>query len=398
MRTSSRLKLMTVFSLFLIFAVGLTLRGLGSVTTHAANAAKTAGSVPCGTWSVVPSPNPSINNNLYNVSALSTSDVWAVGSSTNGALFEHWDGMAWNVVPSSITFHLHLYSIAAVSPDDVWAVGVNDTTNLQTLIEHWDGASWSVIPSPNPGSAGNYLYSVAALSPKNVWAVGNFLNIGESFNRSLIEHWNGIKWSVITSPNPGTQYNYLEAVAPISTNNVWAVGVYVSPGIQQGLIEHWNGTKWNVISSPTIQALGNNLQAVTQVPGTKQPWAVGVYTVNNTDVRQTLSEHWNGVRWSTVPSSNVGSGDNLFNGMTSIGSNNVWAVGYDLNSNANYTSQTLIEHWDGTSWNIVSSPNIGIENNVLQGVARVPGTGQVWAVGYAVNSTGNEQTLIEFCS
>ena len=31
-------------------------------------------------------------------------------------------------------------------------------------------------------------------------------------------------------------------------------------------------------------------------------------------------------------------------------------------------TRTLTEHWDGTAWTIVSSPNLGSGNNYLQGV------------------------------
>src|SRR5437870_1586106 len=59
----------------------------------------------CGSWSVVPSPNVGTRPNfLYAVSALSDTDVWAVGrvsdSFTGRTLAEHWDGTSWKVVPT----------------------------------------------------------------------------------------------------------------------------------------------------------------------------------------------------------------------------------------------------------------------------------------------------------
>src|SRR5437763_2573250 len=68
--------------------------------------------------------------------------------------------------------------------------------------------------------------------------------------------------------------------------------------------------------------------------------------------------------WSVVPSPNSGMMDNYLNGVVSISLSNVWAVGYSQ-PNLGGPSQTLIEHWNGTSWSIVSSPSPGLDNNHL---------------------------------
>src|SRR2546421_433271 len=74
--------------------------------------------------------------------------------------------------------------------------------------------------------------------------------------------------------------------------------------------------------------------------------------------------------WSVVKSPNVGSRDNQLSGVAAVSANNIWAVGSYLNSSGN-ANQTLIEHWNGTSWNVVKSPNVGFHNNELSGVAAV---------------------------
>lgn len=50
----------------------------------------------------------------------------------------------------------------------------------------------------NLGSEGGNLNSGAAISAKNVWAVGNY---GSATSRTLIEHWNGVKWRQVPSQN-----------------------------------------------------------------------------------------------------------------------------------------------------------------------------------------------------
>ena len=48
-----------------------------------------------------------------------------------------------------------LSGVAAISTKNVWAVGtyVNSNEVYQTLIEHWNGKAWSVVKSPNKSGA-----------------------------------------------------------------------------------------------------------------------------------------------------------------------------------------------------------------------------------------------------
>jgi hypothetical protein len=77
--------------------------------------------------------------------------------------------------------------VVALSATNVWAVG--GTTNdpfFQTMTEHWNGTQWKVVPSPSPGSGGSYVGSVAAISAKDVWTVGSS---GWPGTETLTEHW-----------------------------------------------------------------------------------------------------------------------------------------------------------------------------------------------------------------
>jgi hypothetical protein len=111
---------------------------------------------------------------------------------------------AWSVVSSPAELGT-FYGVAAVSPTDVWAVGdYNNGTTSQTLIEHWNGSAWSVVSSPNVGTRNNYITGLAVVSANDVWASGYFNNsLGTT--RTLIEHWNGSVWSVVASSNAATE-------------------------------------------------------------------------------------------------------------------------------------------------------------------------------------------------
>src|SRR6266581_311532 len=99
---------------------------------------------------------------------------------------------SWKVVPTPnpSTSSMALRGVSAVSSSNVWAVGFyNGSTSGQTLIEHWNGTNWVVVPSPNPGTASNSLLAISALSSKDIWAVGLYANSAGNF-QTLTEHWN----------------------------------------------------------------------------------------------------------------------------------------------------------------------------------------------------------------
>src|SRR5207247_1590881 len=182
-------------------------------------------------------------NLLYEVAVVAANDVWAVGSYYEAggpryALIEHWDGSSWSVVPTpTIGTGSELYAVAAVSANNVWDVGVYYSTGApgRTLVEHWYGSSWSVVPSPSPGTDNSVLRGIAVVSANDIWAVGYSLSNTRP-HLTLIEYWDGARWFVVPSPNPGTDNRDLNGVAAVSTNDVWAVGSYYLGGAAQTLV------------------------------------------------------------------------------------------------------------------------------------------------------------------
>jgi hypothetical protein len=362
-------------------------------------------------WTVVPSVNPPGDDTLFAVAATSAKDAWAVGSSnqqsfTPQTLTEHWNGSSWSVIPSpnpgSSSFN-KLFGVTALSSSNAWAVGYyqGNSGGVLTLVEHWNGTAWSVVPSPNPsGFIANQLFAVSAFSANNIWAAGTS-QTNNNVTQTLTEHWNGTAWSVVPSVNPGASFSTLKGVVAVSSTNAWAVGNYTNQqGASQTLTEQWNGTAWSVVPSAN-PASDNYLFGVTRVPGSNQLWAVGEYS--NGSGGQPLTEYWNGTNWSAVASPTIKANVSSLDGVTAISATNIWAVGQAGTpsggvgiANSGPAGKTLIMHWNGTRWSIVSSPNPGTFNNSLFGVARVPATSQVWTVGAYNNGTPPVQTLIEF--
>jgi hypothetical protein len=350
-----------------------------------------------GTWKIVPNPTPdsSKNSSLRSVAAVSSHDVWAIGyyydtqAQTYNALIEHWNGAKWKIVPSPNPSKNGLNAVAADRATDAWAVGFTNTgTGGGILTEHWNGSKWSVVPSPNPtGTTSSGLFAVTVLSPNNAWAVGAYSTSSDML--TLIEHWNGHQWSIVKSPNrpsaPHTR-NQLSGIAAVSANNIWAAGTSgVGTGNDHTLIEHWNGSKWSIVPSPNGSQFGNRLFGVAAL-STNDAWAVGNYSPQSGELPpyNTLVEHWNGTKWSIVPSPNVaGAHGNGLQGVTIISQRDVWAVG----STSSDRVRALIVHWDGSKWRIVASPT-GTSESGLNAVTRVPGTNNAWAVGDIFKNNG----------
>lgn len=341
----------------------------------------------------------STDNNLTGLAMVSGRDIWATGyyhndsSNATEVLTEHWNGMQWSVIPAvnpGPSFN-YLASVTAISTSNVWAVGDYMTAGgvVKTLVERWDGTSWKIVKSPNPSPSGNFLTNVTTVSDSNIWAVGNKVD-SSGLRKTLIEHWNGSKWSVVPSPNIKSLNNALKSVAAASDNDIWAVGdAFDDQGSYQTLIEHWNGSTWSIVSGAKLDSTFSHLYGVTAISSTNV-WVVGFYA---SGIWKSLAEHWDGTSWKLVSSPNPGSDSNVFNSVTAISANSIWAVGYSLNSSD--STRTLIEHWNGTSWNVISSPNVGSGSNYLAATAHVSGAKTTWAVGnyYEVDSTTH--TLVE---
>lgn len=404
-----RITLFACASLLLVSI--LLIRSFGGHAADAAPSTVHSIAATCGSWSVVPSANVSpgqSSNTLSGIATISSSDAWAVGNYTVGfsvyTLTEHWNGNQWSIVPSpnvkKAAFTV-LTAVTEISSTNAWAVGyyyVEKNGTYFTLIEHWDGSNWHIVASPSPSSNFNYLFGVTAISANDIWAVGTYGN-SSNLADTLVEHWNGSSWSVVASPNSGTTGSMLESVSAISSSDIWAVGfTSTDRGKDLTLTEHWDGSQWSIVASPNEGKYPNSLKSVTAV-SSDNVWAVGVYQPKGIYNRfyQTLTEHWDGSSWSVVPSPNVGSYSNTLISVAAVSANTIWAVG-SYNTNSLNHSQALIEQWNGSSWSVVPSPVLAHNgSNYLDAAAVIPGTSQLWAVGIHIPPSSDNlyQTLTE---
>jgi hypothetical protein len=294
---------------------------------------------------------------LQDVSALAPDDVWAVGSdvSTGQAITWHWAGSDWSAVPNPSLAGARLLAVTGVSSDDVWAVGSVDGKHgtVVALAEHWDGTVWTRFPTAVSGAGNDFLVAVSAISSDDVWAVG-YTSAPPATDQALAEHWDGAHWSL--APVPAAEF--LNGVAAISSERVWAT---VDSGTSAKLAR-WNGSSWKLF--PTHVKL-SSLQGIAARSRT-DVWAVG----HDFSAGGVLIMHWDGTSWTRTPAETPAFGGALSD-VAIVSAGRAWAVGVTRR-------KPLIEKWDGADWTLTRPAS---KAGPLVGVARVPGTKTVWAVG-----------------
>jgi hypothetical protein len=357
-------------------------------------------------FQVVQTPNEYQNSQLQAVSASSANDIWAVGASAI-----HFDGTKWTAFPVAgningscvsgvcISSSSLLSGVVDFSPTNAWAIGeqtaltvtenpLSFNSSTQAVIDQWNGSQWSIFPGPT-FAAGDTpsLTGMTATSANDIWAVGSLLTDDGEILNFLFEHWDGTAWTA-TSLISGDAF--LLGVSADATNDVWAVG-FQGPenDTSHTLVMQYNGASWATVPSPSAGQGASQLNAVTAL-APNNVWAVGFSTPvapPKEAATLTLIEHWDGTSWTVVPSPNVGpnsefQSNNLF-GITAISSTDIWAFGSSFLANGSGNQQTLLMHWDGNAWSIAPSPNPTkgdfLDDILFAGVS--PSPGDLWIVG-----------------
>jgi hypothetical protein len=235
----------------------------------------------------------------------------------------------------------------------------------------------TIIPSPSPGANFNNLESVSCVSES--WCIA----VGQTDDGTLVLSWDGTVWTQMTSPNPaGGSQVLLNEVSCVSESFCVAVGSYELQGTDMTLVLTWNGASWTQATSPSPGQFPN-LRSVSCVSA---EWCIAVgenYFQQNNDALVLL---WNGSVWMQVSSSVVAttSGQDVYiNSVSCVSTSSCTAVGWYnyLPENAGAVHRTLVVSWDGTSWSVVPSPNVGARTNELDSVSCVSASSCV-AVGY----------------
>lgn len=190
--------------------------------------------------------------------------------------------------------------------------------------------------------------SISGLSQDDVWSIG-----------VQVMHWTGESWSAVYTPPSQSQSQYtLRSIDEITPQNVWVVGELQTGGLaSHPLTLHWDGSSWTVINAPDAVAGGKN--ALTSLSGisASDVWAVGFDVPSQAPIGAFV-EHWDGTKWSASRPSDIPSGAQ-FTSVKALAANDVWAVGsVSVQSAGKNLLQPLTEHWNGSTWTNVATPSL----------------------------------------
>jgi hypothetical protein len=372
-------------------------------------------------FSTQPSPSPNLQGNTLNaVTAISATDAWAVGYQNDNNLNEsrtlamHWDGTAWKTVsspnpantPSCQGFNTGniLNSISAVATNDVWAAGFSFdclTFELKPMAMHWNGTAWKVTTTPKVPFKNNSAFNgILALASDNVYAVGYTPELNGA-DLTLIEHWNGKAWKVMPSPSIKNHTNILFGISGSSPTDIWTVGARIAPNFPiETLTLHYDGTAWKIVPSPNVLTTGDlnqNVMMSVQAVAPNDVTAVG-YVLDENNLRElTMIQHWNGSKWAIVPSPNQSTAAGSFNtlhGVTALSATDMYATGFFVDTASGGQQRTFVVHSDGSTWSAVPTQGSGLAQQ-LNGIFALPGTQDVWTVGgWSENGTNPEGGLL----
>jgi hypothetical protein len=348
-------------------------------------------------WSVVAGPPGAQVDELSGVSCPTSTSCAAVGDS---ALVERWDGARWTIAPfGAKTSQSQLQQLACASASNCFSVGTYATATSEgrALIEHWNGKAWSMVATPTPSASSDaQLTGISCANATNCMAVGS--SEGPDTGTTLVEHWNGARWSVLASPNAkGADESQLSSVSCPAVNRCTAVGFTFSETGGKILVEQWNGKAWSI--TPVAAPSGAQVAELIGVTCTTATNCTAVGTSaslqgTRTPGARALVEHYDGTAWTSVPTASpAGAAFVFLVGVSCTSASSCLAVGFDTKSVVS-SEHAMSERWNGKAWTVVSTPvPRGSVSTELSGVA-CHSASSCDAVGAAsASAIGN--TLIE---
>jgi hypothetical protein len=326
------------------------------------------------------------------------------------ALAERWNGTSWSIVRTkNLGSHDELWSVSCASASSCSAVGDARSQSVP-MAEEWNGAVWALVPAPLPPNGRDAtLQSVSCAGPKSCVAAGSMDNHSAVPPKTLIEHWNGLRWSVEPSPNPpGAVDSALWGISCPARTSCTAVGDSASTATTQTtLVERGSGSSWTIVPSPGVTGSQTMIDAVDcrsvsgcTAVGTRYHDRSGTFTATPLAAREsrgtwrveatphpagttydglggvacvsvasclavgsamspsaisTLAESRTGGAWAIVPSPDAPGSLSAFGSISCLSLSDCLAVGD--NDNGTGRRLTFSELWNGKAWTILRTPD-----------------------------------------
>jgi hypothetical protein len=303
---------------------------------------------------------------------------------------------AANVQPITPLFAITGSPVVATKPlaEETWPTPTPPVTEPVSMSRSTQkSGGWTGDKVALYGTSDNSVGAIAGSSPSDIWAVGDFLPDTTASNEdatlTFAEHYDGKKWTVVPTPTTGANFTSFYGAAA-SQGQAWAVGEYLNSKYQdRALIESWNGSQWSIADNPQPGSARDMLFGASAL-SPSDVWVVGDQEGSDGKF-ETLAEHWDGSSWTSIPTPDPGPAGNHLYAVDAVSPDDVWAAGMQLGYGS--PDQGLVEHWDGTKWSVVASPAPASADLVMLTGITATAT-QVWVAGEADGPESGGQPFI----
>ncbi|WP_067824879.1 hypothetical protein [Actinomadura kijaniata] len=308
-------------------------------------------------------------NQINDVAAVNTKDVWAVGDVERGNLdhsvAQRWNGRKWvaTTLPkefrrsSSSKWNNQLHVVTASSAKNAWAFGTSraggSARHLYAL--RWDGKAWK---SQKRWKTDDWFTDAVTFGPKDVWAFGE--------NLDSAWHYNGRSWT--RTKLPGFS---IEKVSALSPTDIWAV---VNSGSSKG-VARYDGKTWRRVPLPQIadDMFSGPEYMTVHARSAKEVWLGGGRNVrvNGEMVQYPIALRWDGKTWQRFDGPRNGYWNAGLNSLLPDGKGGFWAV----------RNEQDVVRFSGGKWTATALPKVKGKRTVARDLFTIPGSTSLWATG-----------------
>jgi hypothetical protein len=314
-------------------------------------------------WSIVRTANLGSGDVLWSVSCASASSCSAVGDARGQTvpMAEEWNGTDWTLAPAPLPHDgrdAALQSVSCGGPMSCVAAGSMDNHSglpTKTLIERWNGLRWSIEPSPDPpGSIASALWGISCPAGRSCTAVGDSASTSTT-ETTLVERGSGSSWTIVPSPGVTSSQTMLDAVDCRPASGCTAVGTryHDRSGTATPLAERESRGTWRVEATP--YPAGTTYDPLGGVACIGVATCLAVGSARSPSAISTLAESRTGDTWAVVASPDAPGSLSAFGSISCASASDCLAVGD--NDNDAGRRVTFSEFWNGEAWTILRTPD-----------------------------------------
>ena len=297
-------------------------------------------------------------------------DAWLAGETCGSdslcdrVFVRRWDGAAWRTLklPRALTAtagEAGIAAVAATSASNAWVFNLRETGPAQyttTTALRWTGKGWGA-----PARLAAYINAAVALSADNAWAFGSPAADPQG---GYIAHFNGRSWSRASFPV------LVQSASALSADDIWLAGTAADARGPSVVIGQWNGKRWRSTALPDLGLppnswTGADVTAVTP----RDAWAL--VSARGAGTLRSYLLHWNGKAWTRMRSACPGTAVTY----APDGQGGLWLA------SATDSGAGWFCHYTGGRWSKTAVPKRAGERPGIDGMALIPGTRALWALG-----------------